>query len=89
VIHAGTITGRTDHHPDWVLIAGLILFAIRIARPSVCRGRTAQHPLTASFVIFLLLVVPHRISELVVVLGDEVDIALVLDGRRRRLQRIV
>jgi hypothetical protein len=33
----------------------------------------------------LLLVVPHRISELVIVCGDEVDIALVLDRRRRRL----
>jgi hypothetical protein len=37
--------------------------------------------------IYLLLVVPHRISELVAIFGDKVDIALVLDGRGSPLQR--
>src|ERR1700735_612325 len=35
----------------------------------------------------LLLVAPDHIGELVIICGDEVDIALVLDGGRRRLQR--
>ena len=37
----------------------------------------------------LLLVAPDHIGELVIVGGDEVDIALVFDSGRRRLQRVV
>src|ERR1700687_4288940 len=37
----------------------------------------------------LLLIVAQRIGELVVILGDEIDIALVLDRGCRRLQRVV
>src|ERR1700730_18240425 len=40
-------------------------------------------------VVSLLLIVPHHISELVIICGDEVDIALVHDRGRRRLQRVV
>src|SRR6266436_3405036 len=39
--------------------------------------------------LWLLLIVAERVGQLVVVLGDEIDIALVLDRRRRRLQRVV
>src|SRR5258708_34435406 len=37
----------------------------------------------------LFLIVPERVGELVVISGDEIDIALVLDRRHRRLQRFV
>jgi len=36
-----------------------------------------------------LLVVAQRIGELVVIFGDQIDIALVLDRRLRRFQRVV
>src|SRR6202790_3973226 len=37
----------------------------------------------------LLLVVAERVGELVVIFGDEIDVALVLDRRRRRFQGLV
>src|SRR5207302_1062279 len=37
----------------------------------------------------LLLIVPQGVGELVVIFGDQIDIAFVLDRRRRRFQRLV
>ena len=43
----------------------------------------------AELIVILLLIVGHRGGELVVIFDHQVDIALVLDWRRRVLQRVV
>src|SRR5258705_13222046 len=52
-------------------------------------GRDVEPAFSWGFFDRLLLIVTERVGELVVVFGDQIDIALVLDRGDRRLQRVI
>jgi hypothetical protein len=58
------------------------------ARANLIAGRDVEPAFSWGFFDRLLLIVTERVGELVVVFGDQIDIALVLDRGDRRLQRI-
>jgi hypothetical protein len=62
----------------------LLLLSVFLSKPPELPLEATTNP---ARLVCLLLVVSHRFSELLIVCSDEVDIALVLDTRRWRLQR--
>ena len=56
------------------------------ARANLVAGRDVEPAFSWGFFDRLLLIVTERVGELVVVFGDQTDIALVLDRGDRRLQ---
>jgi len=58
-------------------------------RANLIAGRDVEPAFSWGFFDRLLLIVTERVGELVVVFGDQIDIALVLDRGDRRLQRVI
>src|SRR5712675_2153623 len=61
----------------------------RVACANLIAGRDVEPAFSWGFFDRLLLIVTERVGELVVVFGDQIDIALVLDRGDRRLQRVI
>src|SRR5258705_2689175 len=59
------------------------------ARANLIAGRDVEPAFSWSFFDRLLLIVTERIGDLVVVFGDPIDIALVLDWGDRRLHGVI
>jgi hypothetical protein len=59
------------------------------ARANLIAGRDVEPAFSWGFFDRLLLIVTERVGELVVVFGDQIDIALVPDRGDRRLQRVI
>jgi hypothetical protein len=57
--------------------------------PDLIAGRDVEPAFSWGFFDRLFLIVTERVGELVVIFGDQIDIALVLDRGDRRLQRVI
>jgi hypothetical protein len=71
--------------PQWVPAGGTMMRM----RANLIAGRDVEPAFSWGFFDRLLLIVSERVGELVVVFGDQIDIALVLDRGDRRLQRVI